>query len=122
MPAACTSKGSGDYKYSLKTYGPQSKFGFKDYDNLWKAEHWDPDKLMALYKRAGAHYFMALANHHDNFDCYDSKYQPWNSTKVGPMKDIVGIWAEVAQKERPAFRRQQSFLPRVALVSGGLRL
>jgi alpha-L-fucosidase len=91
-------EGSRDYEYSLKTHGPQSKFGFKDYDNLWKAEHWDPDKLMALYKRAGAHYFMALANHHDNFDCYDSKYQPWNSTKVGPMKDIVGIWAEVARK------------------------
>ena len=90
--------GSEDYNYSLQTHGPQSKFGFKDYDHLWKAEHWDPDKLMALYKRAGAHYFMALANHHDNFDCYDSKYQPWNSTKVGPMKDIVGIWAEVARK------------------------
>ena len=43
-------QGTGDYKYSLNTYGPQSKFGFKDYDNLWKAEHWDPDKLMALYK------------------------------------------------------------------------
>ena len=91
-------EGSEDYNYSLQTHGPQSKFGFKDYDHLWKAEHWDPEKLMALYKRAGAHYFMALANHHDNFDCYDSKYQPWNSTKVGPMKDIVGIWAKVARE------------------------
>ncbi len=91
-------EGSGDYKYSLATHGPQSKFGFKDYDNLWHAEHWDPEKLMALYVRAGAHYFMALANHHDNFDCFDSKYQPWNSTKIGPKKDIVGIWADLAKK------------------------
>ncbi len=91
-------QGTGDYKYSIETHGPASKWGFKDYDHIWTAGHWDPDKLMALYKAAGAHYFMALANHHDNFDCYDSKYQPWNSTKVGPMKDIVGIWAAVAKK------------------------
>ena len=44
---------------------------------------------MALYKRAGAKYFVALANHHDNFDCYNSKYQPWNSVNIGPKKDIV---------------------------------
>jgi alpha-L-fucosidase len=37
-------------------------------DNLWKAEHWDPEKLMQLYAWAGAKYFVALANHHDNFD------------------------------------------------------
>ena len=38
-------------------------------DNLWKAEKWEPEKLMALYKRAGAKYFFAIATHHDNFDC-----------------------------------------------------
>ena len=27
-------------------------------DNLWKAEKWEPEKLMALYKRAGAKYFV----------------------------------------------------------------
>src|SRR5581483_7820798 len=74
------------------------KVGFKDIDDLWHAEHWDPEKLMALYKRAGAKYFVALANHHDNFDCFDSKYQPWNSVKIGPKKDIVGMWAEAARK------------------------
>ena len=50
-------------------YGHPSKFGFKDIDNLWKAEKWDPEKLIQLYKRAGAKYFVALANHHGNFDC-----------------------------------------------------
>jgi len=65
---------------------------------LWKAEKWEPEKLMALYKRAGAKYFVALANHHDNFDTYDSKYQPWNSVNVGPKKDIVGTWAKIAAR------------------------
>ena len=79
-------------------YGHPSKFGFMEIDNLWKAEHWEPEKLMALYKRAGAKYFVALANHHDNFDAYDSKYHAWNSVNVGPKKDIVGIWAKVARE------------------------
>ena len=91
-------QGSDQYNYHLEHYGHPSKFGFKDMDNAWHAENWDPDKLMQLYVKAGAHYFMALANHHDNFDCYDSKYQPWNSVNVGPHKDIVGIWAQTARK------------------------
>jgi alpha-L-fucosidase len=52
---------------------------------------------MALYQRAGAKYFVALANHHDNFDNYDSKYHAWNSVNVGPHRDIVGTWAKIAR-------------------------
>jgi alpha-L-fucosidase len=52
---------------------------------------------MDLYARAGAKYFVSLANHHDNFDAYDSKYHAWNSVRVGPKKDIVGTWARVAR-------------------------
>jgi alpha-L-fucosidase len=91
-------EGSDDYKYQVAHYGPPSQVGFKDIDNLWHAENWDPDAMMQLYKAAGAKYFMALANHHDNFDCYDSKWQPWNSVNIGPKKDIVGIWAKTARK------------------------
>ena len=85
------------YDFHVKTYGHPSKFGFMEIDNLWKAERWEPEKLMALYKRAGAKYFFALANHHDNFDAYNSKYHAWNSVNLGPKKDIVGTWAKVAR-------------------------
>ena len=90
-------QGTKDYDYHVAHYGHPSKFGFMELDNLWKADKWDPEKLMQLYQRAGAKYFVALANHHDNFDAYDSKYQPWNSVNVGPKKDIVGTWAKVAR-------------------------
>jgi alpha-L-fucosidase len=90
-------QGDSAYDYHVKTYGHPSKVGFMEIDNLWKAERWEPEKLMALYKRAGAKYFFALANHHDNFDTYDSKYHAWNSVNVGPKKDIVGTWAKVAR-------------------------
>ena len=92
-----TGKPDGDYTYHVATYGHPSKFGMKDIDHLWHAENWDPEKLIALYKKAGAKYFVALANHHDNFDCYDSTYQPWNSVNIGPKKDIVGGWAKAAR-------------------------
>ena len=80
-------------------YGPPSKFGYKDILPLWKAEKWEPDRLMELYKAAGAHYFVAQAVHHDNFDNWDSKYHKWNSVNIGPHKDMVGVWQAAARKQ-----------------------
>ena len=91
-------EGSDDYKFHVAKYGHPSKFGFKDVINEWKAESWNPDQLVDLYRRAGARYFVALANHHDNFDLYQSTHQPWNSTRLGPRQDIIGGWAKAAKK------------------------
>lgn len=91
-------QGTQQYKYHLNHYGHPSRFGFMEIDNLWKAEKWDPEALMSRYVRAGAKYFVALANHHDNFDCYDSSHHPWNSVRVGPKKDIVGTWERIARR------------------------
>ena len=92
-----TAASNSTYQTHIREYGHPSKSGFKDIDNLWHAQNWNPDQLIALYKAAGAKYFVALANHHDNFDCYDSAYQPWNSVKIGPHKDLVGGWAKAAR-------------------------
>ncbi|MGI6224462.1 MAG: alpha-L-fucosidase [Prevotella sp.] len=91
-------EGSQPYRYQLATMGHPSQFGFKDWIPRWKAENWNPDSLVALYKRCGARYFVAMANHHDNFDNYDSKYQPWNSVNMGPKTDIIGRWAAAAKR------------------------
>lgn len=92
-------EGSGQYKSHLAHYGHPSTNGFKDVIHAWKAEKWDPDRLVALYKRAGAHYFFAMANHHDNFDNWDSKYQPWNAAALGPKKDLIAGWAKAAKAQ-----------------------
>jgi alpha-L-fucosidase len=91
-------QGHRQYEYHVAHYGHPSKFGFKDVCNEWKADKWDPEKLIQLYKRAGAKYFVALANHHCNFDNWNSKYQPWNSVNVGPRKDLIGGWAKAARE------------------------
>ncbi len=89
-------QGDPVHDWHTQHYGHPSKFGFMQIDNLWKAEQWQPEQLMDLYQAAGAKYFFALANHHDNFDNYASTYHAWNSTRIGPMKDIIGTWARVA--------------------------
>ena len=95
--------GSSQYKFHTNHYGSPAEFGFKDVIHEWHAEHWKPDQLMALYKRAGAQYFFALANHHDNFDLWDSTYQSWNSVAIGPKKDLIGGWAQAARKNGMRF-------------------
>ncbi|QJB31921.1 alpha-L-fucosidase [Chitinophaga oryzae] len=90
-------EGSDQYKYHLQKYGHPSKFGFKDVIHQWKAEQWDPEQLVSLYKRAGAKYFFAMANHHDNLDLWNSRHHAWNVMNVGPKKDIIGGWAKAAR-------------------------
>ena len=91
-------EGSDKYKYHVEHYGHPSEVGFKDILPLFKAERWQPDSLLARYKRLGAQYFFVLGNHHDNFDLWDSKYQPWNSKNIGPKRDILAEWAAAAKK------------------------
>lgn len=90
-------EGSRQYLWHIKNYGHPSVIGFKDVIHDWKAENWDPEELVKLYKRAGARYFFALGNHHDNFDLWNSEYQEWNSVNIGPEKDIIAGWAKAAK-------------------------
>ncbi len=92
-------EGSQQNKYHVAHYGTPSKFGYKDIIPLWKAEKWNPEKLMALYKKAGAKYFVSMGSHHDNFFLWNSKIHRWNSVNMGPHKDVVGLWQKAAKKE-----------------------
>ena len=96
-------EGSPMYQYHLEHFGHPSEYGYKDICHNWTIDRWNPDDLMDLYVEMGAKYFMAMAVHHDNFDCYDSKYQPWNSVNIGPKVDIVGTWEKVARNHSMRF-------------------
>ena len=90
-------QGEKQYDHHLATYGHPADLGFMEMDNRWKAENWNPQGLIDLYVKAGAKYFVSLANHHDNFDNFNSRYHDWNSTRIGPKRDIVGTWAKAAR-------------------------
>lgn len=91
-------QGNHVYEHHLKTYGHPTDFGFMEFIPRWKAERWDPEALMKTYVKAGARYFMSMANHHDNLDMFDSRHHAWNTTRVGPKRDIVGTWERVARE------------------------
>jgi len=92
-------QGSRQNKYHVANYGPPSVFGYKDIIALFQPVKWEPEKLMALYKKTGAKYFVAMASHHDNFFMWNSKINPYNSVNMGPKKDMVAIWQAAAKKE-----------------------
>ena len=87
-----------EYKYHVENYGHPSEFGYGDFIDMWKAEKFDPDALVGLFKEAGAKYFTPCAVHHDNFDLWDSKYQKYNAKNMGPKKDLIGMFREATLK------------------------
>jgi len=92
-------EGSGQYKYHLEHYGLPSRFGYKGLCAQWTLLNWQPEELIARYKKAGAKIFISLANHHDGFDAWHSKHQWWNAASIGPHRDVVGGWAAAARNQ-----------------------
>lgn len=90
-------QGETPYGDHVKRYGHPSRTGFIDIIGQWKAERWDPAALIRRYKNAGARYFFAMGCHHDNFDNFASEHHAWNSTRVGPQRDIVGTWEPIVR-------------------------
>ncbi len=92
-------QGSKQYDNQQAHYGHPSQFGYKDLCAQWTLLNWEPDELIERYKKAGAKLFITLANHHDGFDTWNSKHQPWNAQNIGPHRDVVGVWAAAARKQ-----------------------
>src|SRR5215469_4896372 len=90
-------EGSQEYKHHIATYGPQEKFGYKDFIPMFKAEHFDAAAWAKLFKKAGAKYVVPVAEHHDGFAMYDSSLSDWTAAKMGPRRDTTG---ELAKKVR----------------------
>jgi len=84
-------------------FGPQDKFGYKDFIPLFRAEHYDPAAWAALFKRAGARYVMPVAEHHDGFAMYDSALTRWDAKDMGPQRDLIGELADATRKEGLVF-------------------
>jgi alpha-L-fucosidase len=90
--------GETAYENHLRRYGHPSRTGFLDIIGQWKAQNWQPDYLVRKYAAAGARYFVGMGCHHDNFDLYSSRHHNWNSTRVGPKKDILAGWSKAARE------------------------
>lgn len=87
------------YRNHLRRFGHPSEVGYKDVLRTWNPTELHPDRLAALYRKAGARFLMVQGVHHDNYDLWNSRYQPWNSVNIGPKRDLLREWQQACRKE-----------------------
>lgn len=83
-------QGSPEFDHHVKTYGPQSEFGYKDFIPMFTAPEFDANEWAALFEAAGAKYVVPVAEHHDGFQMYKSDISRWNALEMGPKRDVLG--------------------------------
>ena len=83
-------EGTEQHQYHIKTYGSPSEFGYKDFIPMFKAEKFDAEEWVELFKKSGAQFAGPVGEHHDGFSMWDSQFTDWNAAKMGPKKDVVG--------------------------------
>jgi alpha-L-fucosidase len=87
---AYTRPNSDERKHHEATYGPLEKFGYKDFIPMFTGSRFDPEEWADLFKQAGARFAGPVAEHHDGFAMWDTKYSEWNAAKMGPKRNVVG--------------------------------
>jgi alpha-L-fucosidase len=96
-------QGSAEFKHHAETYGPHSRFGYKDFIPMFQAERYDPDAWARLFKEAGAKFVVPVAEHHDGFAMYDTALSEWSAAKMGPKRDLIGDLAAAVRKQGLVF-------------------
>lgn len=96
-------KDTREYKHHIETYGPHKDFGYKDFIPQFKAEKFDADEWIRIFKDAGAKYIMPVAEHHDGFAMYDTDFSDWSAKKMGPCRDVIGELKTAAEKQNVTF-------------------
>jgi alpha-L-fucosidase len=100
-PARYGEPGSPTYEHHNETYGADVEY--EDFVSDFRAENWDPERWAQLFKDAGARYVIPVAEHHDGFPMWDSRYTDWDAADKGPQRDIIGDLAEAVRAEDMRF-------------------
>ena len=82
-------RGDNFFEHHRKTYGPQSRFGYKDFIPRFKADQFNPDAWAELFQQAGARYVVPVAEHHDGFPMYACGFTEWDASEMGPRCDVI---------------------------------
>ncbi len=98
-----TKKENELFTHHVETWGDPSKFGYKDFIPMFKAEKFDADEWLNLFKASGAKYIVPVAEHHDGFAMYKSSHTRWNSVDMGPKQDIIQALSDASKKHGMKF-------------------
>ena len=90
---------AGERQWHAEHFGPQEKFGYKDFIPLFTQDRFDPDAWAELFKKSGAKFVIPTAQHHDNFAMWDSAVTPFNAKQMGPKRDLIGDLAKAVRKK-----------------------
>ncbi|MCS7112561.1 MAG: alpha-L-fucosidase [Nitrososphaerota archaeon] len=82
--------GRPEYDFHTRNFGTPKDFGYKDFVPMFTAENWDPDDWAELFEKAGVRFVVPVAEHHDGYTLWDSRYTRWCASKIGPKRDIIG--------------------------------
>ncbi|MDR1527100.1 MAG: alpha-L-fucosidase [Dysgonamonadaceae bacterium] len=120
-PRNMYNQGTNEYKHHIATYGEHTSFGYKDFIPMFKAEKFDAAEWAALFRESGARYVIPVAEHHDGFSMYDSDLNRWNSVKMGPRKDIVGLLKQAVEREGLVFGLSTHRAENAWFYNGGMK-
>ncbi len=95
--------GHREFEHHRKTYGEHKDFGYKDFIPYFKGEHFDARRWVSVFKKSGARFIMPVAEHHDGFAMYDTEFNRWNATKMGPCMDVIGLLKQAAEEQGMKF-------------------
>lgn len=114
-------QGSEEFRHHVEKYGPHNKFGYKDFIPQFKAEKFNADQWVDLFKRAGARYVVPVAEHHDGFAMYKTALSKWNAAEMGPKRDIIGELAAATKKAGLVFGLSSHRIEHWWFMNGGRR-
>lgn len=85
-------QGADAYNFHLNNFGYCVTNGYKDVIRAWAPTNYSPAGLAQLFYNAGARFVLVQGVHHDNFDNWNSRYNPWNEMNFGPKRDTMAEW------------------------------
>jgi alpha-L-fucosidase len=90
---------AADAQWHAEHFGPQDKFGYKDFIPLFTCEKFNADEWAELFKKSGARFVVPTAQHHDGFSLWDSDVNPVNAKNMGPRRDLIGELCQAVRKQ-----------------------
>jgi alpha-L-fucosidase len=94
---------SAAFKHHVATYGPQIRFGYKDFIPRFQAEKFNANRWARLFSKAGAKFVVPVAEHHDGFPMYNCTLTDWSAYKMGPRRDVIGQLATAVRRQGMVF-------------------
>src|SRR5919108_16269 len=95
--------GTPTFERHREVYGED--FPYDRFIEQWKAERFDPDAWLRLFKEGGAKYFVQVSKHHDGVALFDTATTGRDTVELGPHRDFVRELFDAAERGHYGLKR-----------------